>query len=389
MESLRIRIRDSQRVFETAKKKFDTDSSISDHNKQLMTKYIRDAKLGKTVINKRKKKIGYETLNCYLLHLQHLIHYCKKDLDTLTQDDMERFIEALDDDVIRSRKFARTKDGRQVRCNDVLSEQYKTNIKKNIKKFYKWLLGNNRQYPSIVEWIDTYYSKKHVQPLTEEDVNCMRDYCRTPRDRALIQTLFEAGTRIAEHLSIRLEGVQFVKRDQEQNHVQNRWDFVVLQITESKTVIRPVWLGKKHSIKDLIRWLECHPAKPEISQDGTLATAYPEAALFPMSYDSARITVGSVGARALNQRVYPHLLRHSGATYDAANGASHFDICKKYGWDLTSDVPKQYIDRAGLNAKAIAQMHQKREKVLDEQESKEKLPVANMAKLKTEPTYQL
>ena len=94
----------------------------------------------------------------------------------------------------------------------------------------------------------------------------------------------------------------------------------------------------------------------------------------------------SVDARVPRQCVYPLLLRHIEANIDAANDASGFDICKKYGWDLTSDVPKQYINRAGLNAKAIAQMHQQRERILSKQNSSEKLVVTNMVWLNTQST---
>ena len=44
------------------------------------------------------------------------------------------------------------------------SETQKT-IKKFIKKFYKWFLGNNLTYPDLVSWIDTSGKMPEIQAL--------------------------------------------------------------------------------------------------------------------------------------------------------------------------------------------------------------------------------
>ena len=47
-------------------------------------------------------------------------------------------------------------------------------IKKAIKKFWKWKDGNNKAYPDLVEWIDTYVSVKEVPAISREEVEKMK-----------------------------------------------------------------------------------------------------------------------------------------------------------------------------------------------------------------------
>jgi len=55
-----------------------------------------------------------------------------------------------------------------------------------------------------------------------------------------------------------------------------------------------------------------------------------------------------LGRRTLDRRVYPHLLRHSSATYWAAR-LPYFQFCKRFGWKMNSPMPERYIDKHGLH----------------------------------------
>ena len=62
--------------------------------------------------------------------------------------------------------------------------------------------------------------------------------------------------------------------------------------------------------------------------------------------------IGRLGKRVLNRRVIPHLFRHSSATY-YANKMNRQELCIRYGWSFTSDMPDTYISRAGINQREI------------------------------------
>src|SRR5207249_3385846 len=71
-----------------------------------------------------------------------------------------------------------------------------------IKRFWKWLKGNDEEYPPEVKWIKTGIPRskrptRHAdEMLNEEDVRSMIAACTHPRDRAIIATLWDAGGRV-------------------------------------------------------------------------------------------------------------------------------------------------------------------------------------------------
>jgi integrase len=351
MEEEYIDTHQTARRYQLALECFANDSEISDYNRQLVLSFIRDAALGKTVLRKAKKKIGPSRLMNYLKHLRPLIAFLQMDLDKVTQQHMERFVEALETDRIRSRALRVT--GKElVRSNAKLSPGYKVDIKITIKKFYKWLWGRNEVYPPVVSWIDTFLPQSAVAALTEAEVERMIDRATSILQRALIQTFFDGGFRICELLNVRLLHVSF--RSVDPNDPTKRCFF--LRVPFSKTLMRTVALPMQASTKWLKLWLEDHPAKPIIREDGTLEAPDLRLQLFPMSDTAARLMVHRAGKRALGKRVYPHLLRHASATF-WSNKLPHFKLCKRFGWTMTSKMPQRYIDREGVDEMSIAQMY--------------------------------
>ncbi len=85
-----------------------------------------------------------------------------------------------------------------------------------MKRFYKWLKGNNVTYPEEVKWITTTLkTKNRLLPenlLTEEEIQRLIDVVDRPRDKAFIITLYESGPRIGELGSLRLGDVEFDER---------------------------------------------------------------------------------------------------------------------------------------------------------------------------------
>ena len=343
MEEEYIDVRNTQKLYARILESFKNDPAVCDENKTLVCRFLRDAALGKTVIGRAKKKIGPARLFGYIIQLYPLMLYLKKPLEKVTQEDMENFVEALDADQILSRS-PRVVGDRTVPSGKLLSPRYKVEIKIVIKKFYKWLLGDSKIYPPLVEWIDTYIEQKEVPSLTQAEVERMIDRSKSPRHRALIQVLFDGGFRIAELLNIRLHHVRF--RASETNDPTQ--DCFFLRVPYSKTLRRTVALPMHASTKWLRMWLEDHPSRPRILPDGTLESSDVMAQLFPMSENAARLVVRRAGKQALGKRVYPHLLRHTSATF-WSNKLPYFKFCKRFGWTMTSKMPQRYIDREGVD----------------------------------------
>ena len=357
MEEQYIELRKMRCIYASTVAKLENDPAISPRNKELIRKFLRDAALGKTIIGKAKKRIGQAALVGYVHHLYPFMLLLKKDLDQVTMEDTECFIEALDSDEIRSRA-SRIKGRKTGRSGQPYSDRYKVDMKVVIRKFYKWLWGENKRYPEIVEWFDTYMKDKEVPALTELEVMHMLDHARTPIQRALVQVLFDGGFRIGELLNIRLRHVKLQSYDPID---PNRKCFS-LRVPYSKTLPRTVPLPMHATSKWLNVWLKEHPARPVFIEDGRLSAIDEEMQLFPLSDSEVRHIINRLGRRALNKRVYPHLLRHSSATYWCQK-LPYFVLCKRFGWTMTSKMPQKYIDREGINDLAAAAIYHNEEMI--------------------------
>lgn len=68
--------------------------------------------------------------------------------------------------------------------------------------------GNDEFYPPKVYWVKCHVKNDRCK-LTEEEVQKMADATHKPRDKTLIQCLYETGCRIGELLTIQIKNVVF------------------------------------------------------------------------------------------------------------------------------------------------------------------------------------
>ncbi len=59
-----------------------------------------------------------------------------------------------------------------------------------------------------------------------------------------------------------------------------------------------------------------------------------------------------LGKRVLGKSLPYHLLRHSSATYYATK-LNRQELCYRYGWKFSSNMPDVYISRAGMETKHL------------------------------------
>ena len=165
---------------------------------------------------------------------------------------------------------------------------------------------------------------------------------------------FDGGFRIGELLNIRLHHVRLKNFDSGGSSK----NCFVLRVPFSKTLRRTVAVPMHATAKWLKMWLEEHPAKPVINDDGTLSALDVTSQLFPITENAVRQMIRRIGRRALKKRVYPHLLRHSSATY-WSNKLPYFKFCKRFGWTMTSNMPQRYIDREGVDELSVVEIYYK------------------------------
>jgi integrase/recombinase XerD len=223
----------------------------------------------------------------------------------------------------------------------------KVNFRTTLKRFYKWHLGNDEEYPAVVRWIRTKNGgrareKTATDLLTPEEVEKLLEACAHPRDKALVSLLYDSGCRISEVLTLRWGHVTF-----------ESWG-AALAVSGKTGRRRVVVVG--NSIPYLLAWKETHPLGGE-----------PEAPVFvgqnapgskqggadePMNYASARRVIKMAAERAeLRKRIHPHLFRHTRAT-ELAKKVTEAPLEAQMGWVPGSGMAKVYVHLSGRDQDA-------------------------------------
>jgi len=312
----KIDIHDTKNDYLTALESIGKDKTLSEHNKQLIFAFLKDAEIGKTIKSGQKKKIGIARRLKYISVLKAFARWVNADFEKVKLADMERVISDLENDNIK------TKYG------DAYSEETKVDFKKLLKKFYKWLLGANETYPDLVSWFDTSLKEKEIPALSRDEVEQLVANCSRLLNKVAIMVLFDSGARIEEFLNIRIK------------HLTRKEDYYLLHIEYSKTKPRTISVPLCTGLLD--QWIKERQC------------CDPESQVFPLTYNSARMMLCRLGRKVLKKPVHPHLLRHSSATYYANIEKNYFRFCKRYGWTFGSRMAQRYIDRAGVDEEITA-----------------------------------
>lgn len=187
------------------------------------------------------------------------------------------------------------------------SEYTKAGFKTELKRFYRWLKGNDKTHPEEVEWIKSKKIRDVKFPeelLNEDDVKKMIDSTNNPRDRAFISSLWESACRPGEMLTSKIKSLEFD-------------EYGAVLIVFGKTGMRRLRLI--NSARDLKAWKDAHPFKDDSESPLWISTrnvigknAKPDA----LSYVSVSEMIKNVAKQVgIKKRIYPYNFRHSRATF--------------------------------------------------------------------------
>ncbi len=230
----------------------------------------------------------------------------------------------------------------QIECNEgKISENSLREVKKTLKKFFKWL-----EKVELVNWFSLGNVNSNVSPqdlITEEEFQKMMNACMNSRDRAMLSLLYESGARIGEVRSMRVKDVSFDEYG------------AIVWLPKSKTVRRK--LRVVYSARYLSEWLSDHPLKDEAEAPLWIKLTGRNA-MKAMAYDDMRMQIKKIAKRAgIKKRIYPHLFRHTRATRLLAKVPE--SIGAKYmGWVNGSKMVGVYVHLASEDVdEAILRMH--------------------------------
>ena len=254
-----------------------------------------------------------------------------KDFDKATKEDIMKFVEYLE--------TSRYKDWT------------KHTYKQILKRFYKWLKGNNVEQPPEVKWLRASKAKLvHKIPeelITKEDTIKLIEKAETIRDKALISSLFESGCRISELGNLRIKNVAF-----------DQYGTVI--VVSGKTGMRRVRLID--STPYLANWIENHPFRDEPDKPLWVSTNRKRSSI---CYGTIRKMLNETATKAgIKKRTNPHLFRHSRSTINA-NFLTEAQMNNYFGWVQGSRMPSVYVHLSGRDVDAtIINMHSPNQKIV-------------------------
>lgn len=222
------------------------------------------------------------------------------------------------------------------------SDSTKNDYRQMVKRFFRWLRGcEEGTWPEEVRWIKCRWAKNKLtanQLLTEDEISKMVSACSHPRDKALIFVLYESGCRISEILTLRIRDVQFDKIGAFLN-------------VNGKTGTRRVRIVQ--SVPLLASWLNHHPFSQDESSPVWLKFAGSSIAAnclnraLPLGRDATCRLLERIAKKAgITKHVYPHLFRHSRATYLASHLTESL-LKQHMGWTQSSDMAATYVHLSG------------------------------------------
>jgi len=274
--------------------------------KKEVYEFVEKARLGQV---NEGKKLSERTISKYLTLLKKDLEIINKPTSKITKADIEKFDKKLSSKELKS------------------ASDYRTIL----KVFFRWKIGINKT-EKIASWLDTRTKKKTPDYLSEKEIIKLYKNCKNPSERFLIAVLFDSGSRAEEFLNIRFEDIQLP--DKNNNFVK-----ITLKEEYSKTKGRTISLYLKYSLEAVRDYLK--------EREGKLSEA-----VFNKSYDAMRMFLFRLGKRVLKKDIYPHLFRHSSATYYATK-LNRQELCYRYGWKFSSNMPDVYISRSGMECKEL------------------------------------
>lgn len=279
-------------------------SDISPQNKKAITDFYEDL---------LTRSLSKARLFKYLYTLKNIAKLLEKPFEQSTRNDISELVRQIE--------------------GEKYSDWTKHDYKLILKVFFRWLRKTD-EYPDEVKWIKPNIKKGILLPeevLTEDEIKKLAECTDNLRDRAFILALYESGCRVGEILSLRIRNVQFD-------------DYGAVLLVSGKTGDRRVRIIA--SAPQLSSWIDNHPSKNDI--DAPLWVNLGNSKKHQnFGYTSAKKMLKIVAKKAgIRKRIYPHLFRHSRATF-LANFLTEAQLKQHFGWAQASDMASTYVHLSG------------------------------------------
>jgi|GEM_PF-3105220 len=267
-----------------------------------------------------------------------------KGFENSERADIEDLVERL------SRNRFRRSDGQQY------SGSTKSDIKRFLKQFYKWLRGEGTYFPKEVAWLKTRIGKDErpveKMVITEDQARALAAQFKQPQLGILTLLLFDSGFRIDEMLSVQ-------RRDLTKETIEDIGEIWFIQCRRSKTYPRRVDVPL--FTDDIARFVNT----------AAIMGMKPEDQLFPVEYATYLKTLHHHSITLFGKAISPHALRHSSATnYASLYKGDRVKLAERFGWSYSAQELDTYVRRGAARQRESAKIVTSNEVVKLQQDNK-------------------
>ncbi len=288
---------------------------ISKKNKKIILGYYENCVIEGLSISKIER---------YVYDAMRLAQFYKKDLDKATERDLKELVVMIE--------------------SKTWTIHTKYTFKIGLRKIYKFIdkITEKGISPERLKWMKTNIKKSQLKLpedlLSEAEVELMIKHATSLRNRAFIAVLYESGGRIGEIGNLRIKDIKFDEYG------------AIIQV-HGKTGSRIIRLVQ--SAPYLMKWLNNHPYSENrscyvwIKKDGEFLNATTMSGILKNSAKRAGV----------NKRIFPHLFRHSRATFLASH-LTESQMKNVLGWSQDSGMAGIYVHLNGRDSdKAILKLN--------------------------------
>jgi len=314
------------------------DERLLPANRATLDRFVRDARLGRTVRRGALRRLSHARCRKLLTILRRFAMELTVPFEDVSLEMIERFVIGVEDGDIP--KLVTLRGSKRYSPETVLD------FKKAIRKLYAWLLpGNPARVDELTGWFDTRRVRSEPKSFDLAAVPRLAEAMFDPQGQALVWLLFDGGMRIGELLNIRLRDVWFQRDD------EGEW-LCFVRIRVSKTFARTIALPM--ATPSVLTWIRHHPQGGPVNAGGRIEARDPAAPLVWWGYKNCCKRLRKVGEFELGASIHPHQFRHTSATFWCSR-LTPYPFCARFGWTMGSAQAERYINRSGVLAEQAAQ----------------------------------
>lgn len=290
-------------------KKEETLPVVADDASQMMIKEF--------IARKKIKGCAKGTIKLYQSVVKDFASYIRKDLNKVIDIDILMYLDYVE---TKKRLAKRTMDSKRL----VLSS------------FYTFMHTTGKMNYNPMSTIDRIKSKENVrQPLTDIELEKVRNACVTLREKALFEVLYSTGARVSEVASM-----NFADIDKEHRSIvilgKGNYERVVYFNAKSMLAIENYMTSR--------------------TDDNPALFVQNKAPHKRLGRSAIEVIVHKLGLRSsIGRRVFPHLMRHTMATDALSRGAKIDEVSALLGHKKL-ETTKIY---AKINAATLKMAHTK------------------------------